>query len=275
MQLLYRLLKKPFFGRYMLPWRNPLSEAETAIWQKATLPSKSGGQICTWYREAENAKATIILGHPMGKPAKGEYLKTAYPTALLAAGCNVVLFDFNGFGESSMGNFDFHYDLLAVRDFVQQKLQKPLAYHGISFGCNWGSVALAQPDNPIRIALLESGPVNLLEFWVQYPNAFKALKLMFNFAPHYRRYSNFEEHMKHTVNCDKVLFLYSDTDKFTPYSFGERFEAASNVPNTTLQQLHNADHAMAIHQQQESYIERAVGFFNSYFAQPTEGAGAA
>ena len=250
----------------MIPWRNPLSEAETAIWQKATLPSKSGGQICTWYREAENAKATIILGHPMGKPAKGEYLKTAYPTALLAAGCNVVLFDFNGFGESSMGDYYYHHDLLAVRNFATASFNKPLGYHGISFGCNWATIALTQPDNTIEAALLESGPITLPEFWIQYPFAYKALKLMYFFRPDYARYANFERNLSNTHNCKKLLLLYSDTDTFTPYSFGERFLASSNLADTQLEKLHNVDHAMAIHRQQEAYVQRAVAFFSSYFA---------
>lgn len=268
MSKLYKITKKPFFGRFMVEWRNPLGEEENAKWGKVMLPSKSGGTISTWFRQTDSevSKATIVLGHPMGKPAKGEFLKTDYPSVLLQNGYNVVVFDFNGFGESSMGNFDFHFDLLAVSQFAKQHFPNiPLAYHGVSFGCNWGIVALQEAENPFKSAIFDSAPINLPEFWIQYPTAHKVLNFMYFLQPKYKKYANFERAISNSKNCEKILFIYSDNDNFTPKEFGERFKKASNVANTALEIVANIPHAMAIHQMGNKYIDRAIRFFNDYF----------
>ena len=44
-----------------------------------------------------------MCAHPMGVEAKGYYLKHGHGMALRQGGFNVLLFDFNGFGESGNG----------------------------------------------------------------------------------------------------------------------------------------------------------------------------
>jgi hypothetical protein len=76
---IYKLLKKPFFGNFMVKWRTPLPEAEQKEWQTIQTPSKSGGTIFGLFAPAHSqpAKATIVLGHPMGKEAKAYFIKMA------------------------------------------------------------------------------------------------------------------------------------------------------------------------------------------------------
>lgn len=200
----------------MVKWKNPLPKKETETWSKTWLASKSRAEIRVWYKSTSQEKplATIVLGHSMGKPAKAEFLKTNYAQDLIVHGFNVVLFDFNGFGESSMGNWMFHHDVIAVRDFAHSSFPNtPLYYHGISFGSNWGTVVLTEEDNSFQKIILESSPVNLPEFWIHFPVAYKVLKIFYAIAPFYKRYANFEEHLKNTKNCDEILLITSDTDK--------------------------------------------------------------
>ena len=69
----YKLLKKPFFGNFMVTWKNPLTEQEIKEWKPIKTISKSGGTIFGLFARTRvgAAKATIVLGHPMGKEAKG------------------------------------------------------------------------------------------------------------------------------------------------------------------------------------------------------------
>ena len=77
---MYKLLKVPFFGRFMVKWQNPLTETQQKEWQKIYTKSKSGGIIHGLFAKAwtENPKATIVLGHPMGKEAKAYFIKNGY-----------------------------------------------------------------------------------------------------------------------------------------------------------------------------------------------------
>ena len=110
----YKALKKPFFGQFMVPWKNPLPDQEYAQWKRFDLSSKTGANIRAIYKAAANARGTVVLGHPMGKPAKGLFLKNGHAQRLIEKGFNVMLFDTNGFGESTMGSFNFYHDKEAV-----------------------------------------------------------------------------------------------------------------------------------------------------------------
>ncbi len=260
---LYKILKKPFFGQFMLKWKNPLSDKETATWFKTWIKSKTKAQLRVWYKSTsqKDVKATIVLAHSMGKPAKGEFLKTGYADELVANGYNVVLFDFNGFGESSMGNWMFHNDVLAVRDFTVTTFPKTdLYYHGVSFGSNWGTVVITEPDNPFKKIILESSPVNLPEFWIHFPFAYRMLKFFYVIGPFYKRYANFEEHLRHTKNCDHILLITSDADIYTPVSMAERMKEAANT-KAEVKIFHGSRHALAILRDRDTYIKTVLDFF--------------
>jgi hypothetical protein len=42
---MYRLIKKPFFGRFMVKWQNPLTPEQQKEWKYLQTQSKSGGTI--------------------------------------------------------------------------------------------------------------------------------------------------------------------------------------------------------------------------------------
>ena len=68
----------------MVKWRNPLTEHENKEWQQISVKSKSGGVIKGLFAisKTKKQKATIVLGHPMGKEAKGYFLKRDYTNLL-------------------------------------------------------------------------------------------------------------------------------------------------------------------------------------------------
>ena len=70
---IYKILKRPFFGNFMVVWRSPLSPEQKMEWQPISVNSKSGGVIKGLFAKSKTnqQKATIVLGHPMGKEGEG------------------------------------------------------------------------------------------------------------------------------------------------------------------------------------------------------------
>ncbi|MBL4578056.1 MAG: hypothetical protein JKX74_06250 [Flavobacteriales bacterium] len=110
--MFYKILKYPFFASFMVKWRNPLPEEEKKDWKVVSAKSKSGGIIQGLFAKSktDTAKATIVLGHPMGKEAKGFFIKRGYTDLLRDNGFNTLIFDINGFGESTHGSFPYFND---------------------------------------------------------------------------------------------------------------------------------------------------------------------
>lgn len=263
--VLFRLLKKPFFGRFMVPWRNPLPAAERKNWEPIRLKSKTGAEIqLLWYQQ-ENARGTIVLGHPMGKAAKGVFLKNSHTQRLIEKGFNVMLYDFNGFGESQMGNFNFYDDAEAVA--IKAKALSPglrLGYHGISLGGMWICPVLSRKTSPFEFVILESAATTLPEFWKHYPLANKVLRFSFLFIPKHAEYLKPINHISNLKSVNKLFLIYSDTDAYTPLEMGERFRASANT-NVELWNASGAEHALAYKTYGEVYWDKVIGFFDNQF----------
>ena len=265
---IFRLAKKPFFGRFMIKWENPLSLADRTKWTPFTVKSKSGALIRGLSMTAVTpARGTIVLGHPMGKDAKGYFLKNDYGTLYHDCGLNVIVFDFNGFGESTLGNFSYFEDINAVGDFAVDKYPAiPLFYHGISMGGQWSTVAFTE-NHGYDFALLESIPTTLEEFWMRYPTPYRVLKLLYFFMPAYAKKVRMIDRISQLNRIRALLLIYSETDHYTPVSMGERFKNKSNVP-AELWTVRDADHAKIIRSpHKEEYKEKLVAFIRHCLEQ--------
>ncbi|MCE7996591.1 MAG: prolyl oligopeptidase family serine peptidase [Roseivirga sp.] len=261
----FRLLKKPFFGRFMVPWRNPLPEQERKNWQPINVKSKTGAELqLLWYQQ-QNARGAIVLGHPMGKAAKGVFLKNGHASRLIEKGFNVMLYDFNGFGESQMGSFNFYHDAEAAG--LKAKELSPglsLGYHGISLGGMWICPVLSKETNPFKYVILESAATTLPEFWRHYPLAHKILRLSFFFMPKQAEYLKPIHHISQLKGVEKLLLIYSDTDEYTPLAMGERFQAKANM-DAQLWNATGAEHALAYKMHAQAYWVKVIGFFDDHF----------
>ncbi len=264
--MFYKLLKKPFFGNYMVKWRNPLSESEKYQWSHVSTKSKSGGMIKGLFAKSnsENPKATIVLGHPMGKEAKGYFLKNGYTDFLRENGYHVLIFDINGFGESSHGNFSYFEDIVAI-GIEAQKLTPDLkiGYFGISLGGNMAAISFADPTHPYQFAILESAATTLNEFWKIFPTAYKTLNVLNFLLPKYTNKIKMIERIKEAKNLKSILFIYSEKDSWTPIEMGKRFLENCTIP-AELFILKNAEHANATKSiDKELYFEKIISYFDS------------
>ncbi len=267
--MFYKLLKQPFFGNYMVKWRNPLSESEKFQWTKVNIKSKSGGQIAGLFAKSflEIPKATIVLGHPMGKEAKGYFIKYGYTDLLRNNGYNVLVFDINGFGESTNGNFSYFEDIIAIGiEAKKQTPNLPIGYFGISLGAQMATIAFTDENHPYQFAIIESAATTLNEFWKIFPTAYKTLKVLNFILPKYTQKINMIERIKEAKNLKSILFIYSEKDTWTPLAMGKRYTENCAVPSE-LFILKNADHAAVTKSiDKEIYFEKIISYINSQVA---------
>lgn len=263
---MYKLLKKPFFGRFMVKWLNPLTTEQQKDWEPLQTRSKSGGTIYGLFAKAltEKIKATIVLGHPMGKEAKGYFLKNGYTDLLRKNGYNVLVFDINGFGESTHGSFSYFEDIVAIGIKASALTPHiPIGYHGISLGGQWAIMSFADETHKYDFAIIESAATSLAGFWIKIPTAYKFLKVLNFFVPKYKKKINMQERIKEAKWLKSLLLIYSNNDDWTPITMGEIFKANSPVP-TELWTVENANHAAIMKSKHKTeYQEKIISYFNS------------
>ncbi len=248
----------------MVSWKSPFSEEEDAKWEKVSFSSNSKATLkAMWASSRIKAKGTIVLAHPMGKEAKGYWFKNGYTQLLLNQGYNLLIFDFNGFGESDLGNFNYFDDVIAAGLYVKKRTPElPIGYFGISLGAMWGTIGLAERKDLFSCVVLESGATSLPEFWKHYPLAYRVL-VFFNFwFPNYAAKILPVERVKELDYLEKVLFIYSKTDKYMPVHMGEEINNNCVSPSE-LFVIEDAPHANMMKSAYKTvYSEKIVAFFD-------------
>jgi alpha-beta hydrolase superfamily lysophospholipase len=249
----------------MVKWRSPLSDTERLEWQPVAAKSKSGGMIQGLFAKAktQDVKATIVLGHPMGKEAKGYFLKNGYAEFLRNNGFNTLVFDFNGFGESTNGSFSYFEDVLAIAAEAKKIAPSlPIGYHGVSLGGQWAIISFTDGSHPFTFAIVESASATAEEFWINYPAAYKTLKVLNFFLPRYAKKIRPVGRIKEVKNLQSLLLIYSYADEWTPVEMGERLQANSAVP-TELWTVNDAKHTQIMKSaEQEAYKQKILKYFN-------------
>ncbi|WP_298540499.1 alpha/beta hydrolase [uncultured Aquimarina sp.] len=269
MKTYYRIAKKPFFGRFMIPWKSPLSEEQNKEWTFISFKSKSGALLKGMYSSpiSDLPKATIVLGHPMGKEAKGYFLKNGYTDILRNQGYNVFIFDINGFGESEVGNFYYHEDIISAGNIAKDLFPNtPLGYFGISLGGQWATIAFAEKHH-YDFAIIESAANTLDDFWVQYPFANFALKTLNTLNPKLKKKIRMIDRIKDAHSLQKVLFIYLDKDELIKDDAGYCFNQAIPI-QSELHVISNAKHAqIPKSKSRHDYFNKIVTFFDSQTEQ--------
>jgi uncharacterized protein len=265
----YRMMKKPFFGRFEKPWRWPSGAAEGA-YERAEVPGQSGTMLKVLVRRAEGVpKGVLVLAHPMGTAAKGFFIKWGHADAFTRAGYHCVLFDFNGFGESESTSFDYPDDLTAVARWTARQFPDlPLAAVGASFGAMRSLEAAAAPDCPFNVIVAESAAPSLEEFWKVYPAPYAILRVIKLFAPAGERRLRPEALLPTYPPGRRVLLIHSQADVYTPPSHGDALMAAA-PPHVTIERLvlDRSEHTHAFRDERERYLASVLPFLERHLAR--------
>jgi uncharacterized protein len=252
----HRQLKKPFFGRFMKPWRWPQGVAERG-WRRVTIHSGSHSALAAAVQETSvsPARGVVVCAHPMGLASKGFWLRGGHADALLEAGFHVVLFDFNGFGESPSTNFDWPADVVAAGQWAKRQYAGlPVHALGASFGAMNTLNAMPRDDFPFERIVAEGCAATLPLFWKAYPFAHAVLQVGRVFAPAVERRLRAEWCITHMKPEARLLLIHSQADSWTPVFHGDRLQAAApQGARLSRLTLARADHTHGLRDERETY----------------------
>ncbi len=259
----HHLIKKPFFGRFMKPWRWPADIAQEG-WERVQINSRSTSQLATIVaRTPLTPRGVVVCAHPMGFACKGFWLRHGHAQALLDAGFHVVAFDFNGFGESPSTNFDFPGDALSVGLWARSAFPG-LPVHALtaSFGAINTLSAIAEANFPFDKVAAEGCPPTLPDFWKAYPLAHAVLNIGKRVNPQSELKLRPVHHLASMQDVD-VLLIHSHGDRWTPAHFGETLQQAASRPERIQRLvLERADHTHGMRDEPQRYWSAVLEFFN-------------
>lgn len=262
MRWLHGVLRKPFFGRFEVPWMWP-PNIDQSTWERVSFVSGNGAQLAGLWGGAESTPiGTLVLAHPMGKAAKGFWLRYGHTDLFRSAGFNVLSFDSNGFGESEGVSFDYPADILSAGLWAQHhQPMLPVGLVGASFGAGWGVCAMERASSPFRVAVLEGLFPTLPEFWKHYPVAHRALRLSQLVWPAFERRMRPERAARSVLGKPPILLIYGDQDDFTPPEHGRRMlQAFSHTTTVEMMVLNGIGHTVAYQEARAAYSDRVIPF---------------
>jgi len=261
----HRQLKRPFFGRFMKPWRWPAGVDEHG-WQRVAIHSGSHATLAALLHECDVApRSVVVCAHPMGLAAKGFWLRHGHAQALLAEGFHVLAFDFNGFGESPSTNFDWPADLLAAGRWARARFPG-LPVHAVtaSFGAMHALNALTDADYPFARVVAEGVPPTLPDFWRAYPFAHAVLQVSRVFMPSAEQRLRPQRAIAALKPTVRLLMVHSAADRWTPVWHGDRIAAAA-PPGARLERLllTKADHTHGMRDERDVYWPAVSRFLSA------------
>jgi len=257
------LLKKPFFGRFMKPWRWPADVPQEG-WERVRIASRSTSRLeAIVARTTLPPRGVVVCAHPMGFACKGFWLRHGHAQALLDAGFHVVAFDFNGFGESPSTNFDFPGDALSVGRWARGAFAG-LPVHALtaSFGAMNTLSAIAEADFPYDKVVAEGCSPTLPDFWKAYPFAHAVLNISRRISPQSELHLRPVHHLARMRDVD-VLLIHSRADRWTPVHFGDALQQAAARPERIQRViLDKAEHTHGMRDEPQRYWSAVLEFFN-------------
>lgn len=225
---LYRAAMWPFVGGFPRELGRPLAVA----WNRIEFEGKSSPRLVGLHRRStKRRKATVVMAPPMTPDAKAYFLDSNRVELLLDAGCDVLLLDYGGFGESEPGNFDWPNDIISAGELARRlSPELPAVLYGLSLGAGFGICALGTPGHPYHAAIIESPFSHPSEYlrrrkleWFAYCLAWPFFRQTILACTPIRRAANIR-------GLERVLFVYCEDDRISPPSAVEAMIRAIPLP---------------------------------------------
>lgn len=252
------VLKPLFFGKY-----KPRNEYQYgAEWQDVSI-NRGEGKLSIKILEANGeSRGVIILSHPMKE--MGKYFFIAYGHAQLyhSLGYHIVLFDFNGFGESTdTKNFNFTQDVLDTIEVTKQYFPNAhIGLHGVSFGASQIILAALDDESKVNGLLVESAVSSNIDYYRgRGSNLFHILNAYNAFFPS-KNAHNLYYNVVTQIKSTPILYLYGEQDVITPLWMGEKLY--ENTPTDKELVILQAHHLTLITDEPDLYRQTIQKFWN-------------
>jgi alpha-beta hydrolase superfamily lysophospholipase len=260
----FRLVKAPLLGRYAVRWHWPRT-ADLYAWERLSFPSRSGARLAGLYGTARTSecKGVVVCVHPLRRDAKGYFLSSGRAEVLRRNGYDVLLFDLNGFGESSHGDFNYVQDVLAAADYACGRAGG-LPVHALAacFGAVWTLCAATQ-DHPFNGVVIEAPITSLHEYYTRDPVARTFLGLLWRLFPRSASNATPIEAAGKIAGMPRLLVIGGVEDTIAPIDMSRRLYEACNLPRATREiwYVDGAKHLRAYETAPQEYEERLSRFF--------------
>ncbi len=179
-----------------------------------------------------------------------------------------MVFDINGFGDSTSTTMDYPLDVLAAGKALQAEYPDlPAAVLESSMGASMSVCAMAQPGYPFKAAVIESAFPTLLHFWSRYPIPKLGIQLSKILYLAGERSLRLLHAVDNLMGEPPRLLMYGDADIFTPVKDGKLLlDALKEKVKTDFWIVPGAEHTHAFRAQPEEYSSRVIEFLDCNLA---------
>ena len=301
MHRLDRFIQRLFLAPVQRPWRWPGGDEAEADWESVQIEVTGGhwsprySVAGLWRPAAAPSKGAVVLAHHLWPGAKGYFLKYGHARMLREAGYDVLVFDFNGFGESPSVGFDYEWEVRAAGlEAARRSGGKPVALFAQCFGAGWGAMkAVAEPGQPFQALVAVSPYPSLLEYYTartgrwntrrerwmrqRLPRATYRLGCLLHLGRARKARTAIEDATR-AVGLKAMLLIYGERDELAPPQVGERYLAAMTQAQATrgdeaarpeLWVVPNGDHPHVHAGAPDAFRERVVAFLDREMGAPT------
>lgn len=220
-----RWATQPFTRAYRTRrWRWPAGYAEAASWQRTSFANAQGVRLAGLFRPAAGRpRGIVVCAHPLRRDAKGFFLRTSHAAMLRQSGYHVLLFDFNGFGESARGGCLYPLDVVAAGHHAARLAPGlPVGVLGVSFGAAWAACALADPCHNFDAAVLENPFTTLPAYFARHPVHHRILRALCRWMPREAAALSPAERLRAACRIRSLLLIYGENDLITPPAAGSQ-----------------------------------------------------
>lgn len=224
-------IKRAFHSIILPRGKQFVPDANLSVDWHQEMFSKDDRYVHVLCKASALAKHTVILAHPYLADAHQFYQKRGYPDLYLEMGCNVVLFDFNGFGKSPFNDFSYEKDWALAAAFASKQFSDTMLIgHGISFG---GSHTISYAgSNPYHVDkfIIENTLDSNLSYYKK--RNIKLYRLMRALMKISKKINANHDYVRaaHMMKHQGVLFIYNDADDLTTIAMGKQLMEACPEP---------------------------------------------
>ena len=193
--------------------------------------------------------------HPLRRNAKGYFLSSGRSEVLRRNGYDVLLFDFNGLGESSQGDFNYVEGVLAAARYARRRAGGlPVHALAVCFGAVW-TLCAATREAPFDGIAVEAPLTSLHDYYARDPLAKAFLRLLWHVFPRSAAGASPLESARRLAGMPRLLVIAGFDDTITPIGMSRRLYEACTLPQAarSIWSVAGAEHLRA--------FEAAPSFF--------------